>query len=480
MAKRVDHYGRAEGHCIVISETPVKSKTTANGRDFYAEIKMETDSDSWSSGMDMGLTLLSPDVVGQANEQGLCWAEFPDTWVFRGDGMLRINGRAYPPGAMPGQCAMMQGWNTAALEWGDTCGLQIRKGGSEIVGYRNGEEIGCLELDEVIQVPTDQELYLICDVIGRAGEVEILDVNVPAAEPEAPAEVEVPAVVPAAPKVEVAAAVNPSPERERVYDSPGQSQETFFCAAAGDELAAYERPRDALEAMSPRWRLGGGKRSESPVRCRRSTAVSFQLIAKRDEVWHFACQDISDAQRWFDFFTGSSADPSASSTGRGTPLEGEVPEVPRDITEAALPSSIPEEPSSDDETTATSSPRESRVETLAQLELTLARHVNRFEQAFRLAEEDCRELLRFFGLEDSRFGASSLLESLNDFCGQLRSAWDDLEKAQQKSSRLQTPRKTPRKTPRSASMATNSAMKDDDAIQQWQRIWSLHSTNPTE
>lgn len=59
------------------------------------------------------------------------------------------------------------------------------------------------------QVPTDQELYLICDVIGRAGEVEILDVDVPAAAPEAPAEVEVPAVVPAAPKVEVVAAVNP-------------------------------------------------------------------------------------------------------------------------------------------------------------------------------------------------------------------------------------------------------------------------------
>jgi len=259
---------------------------------------------------------------------------------------------------------------------------------------------------------------------------------------------------------------------------PGQSQETFFCAAAGDELAAYERPRDALEAMSPRWRLGAHRSDRR--KCRRSTAVSFQLIAKHDEVWHFACQDISDAQRWFDFFTGSSADPSASSSRETTPLEGEAPEVPRDITEAALPSSIPEEPSSDDETAATSSPRESRVETLAQLELTLARHVNRFEQAFRLAEEDCRELLRFFGLEDSRFGASSLLESLNDFCGQLRSAWDDLEKAQQKSSRLQTPRKTPRKTPRSASMAANSAMKDDDAIQQWQRIWSLHSTNPTE
>lgn len=34
-----------------------------------------------------------------------------------------------------------------------------------------------------------------------------------------------------------------------------------------------------------------------------------------------------------------------------------------------------------------------------------------------------------------------------------------LRKAQQKSSRLQTPRKTPRKTPQSASMAANSAMK---------------------
>lgn len=182
MAERVDHYGRAEGHCIVVSQTPVKSKNTASGRDFYAEIKMETDSDSWSSGMDMGFTLLEPDVVGKANEQGLCWADFPDTWVFRGDGMLRINGRAYPPGALPGQCAVMEGWNTATLEWGDTCGLQIRNGGSEIVGYQNGKEVGCLKLDETIKVPTERELYLICDVIGRAGEVEILDVDVPGAE----------------------------------------------------------------------------------------------------------------------------------------------------------------------------------------------------------------------------------------------------------------------------------------------------------
>ena len=33
-----------------------------------------------------------------------------------------------------------------------------------------------------VQVPTERELYLICDVIGRAGEVEILDVDVPGAE----------------------------------------------------------------------------------------------------------------------------------------------------------------------------------------------------------------------------------------------------------------------------------------------------------
>lgn len=200
MAKRVDHYGRAEGHCIVVSETPVKSKHTASGRDFYAEIKMETDSDSWSSGMDMGFTLLEPDVVGKANEQGLCWADFPDTWVFRGDGMLRINGRAYPPGSMPGECVVMKGWNTATLEWGDTCGLQIRKGGSEIVGYRNGEEVSCLKLDDMIKVPTNKELYLICDVIGRAGEVEILDVDVPGAE--------VPAAAPAAPGAAPAASSN--------------------------------------------------------------------------------------------------------------------------------------------------------------------------------------------------------------------------------------------------------------------------------
>lgn len=38
-------------------------------------------------------------------------------------------------------------------------------------------------------MPTDQNLYLICDVIGRAGEVEILEVEVPGvpAAPAAPA-----------------------------------------------------------------------------------------------------------------------------------------------------------------------------------------------------------------------------------------------------------------------------------------------------
>lgn len=259
---------------------------------------------------------------------------------------------------------------------------------------------------------------------------------------------------------------------------PGQSEETLFCAAAGDEFAAYERPRDALEAMSPRWRLG------RDFTCRRTTAVSFQLV-KQEELWNFGCQDISDAQRWFDYF--SSLDRSEGSQASSPVHQNREAETEREKNEdfpqwkVHPHSPIAEEPSSEDETVATASPRENRVETLAQLELTLAGHVNRFEQAFRSAEDDCRELLRFFGLEDSRFGASSLLESLNDFCGQLRSAWDDLEKAQQRSIRLQTPRKTPRKTPRSGSLAMaamNSSMKDDDTIQQWRRIWNLHSTGP--
>lgn len=32
---------------------------------------LRTDSDSWSSGMDMGITMLEPEVVGRANEQGV-------------------------------------------------------------------------------------------------------------------------------------------------------------------------------------------------------------------------------------------------------------------------------------------------------------------------------------------------------------------------------------------------------------------------
>ena len=67
---------------------------------------------------------------------------------------------------------------------------------------------------------------------------------------------------------------------------------------------------------------------------------------------------------------------------------------------------------SSDETTATSSPRDRRssqidvafrlltgVQSLAQMELSLARHVNRLEQALRAAETESSELMRFFGLE---------------------------------------------------------------------------------
>ncbi|CAK9109422.1 unnamed protein product [Durusdinium trenchii] len=41
VAKRKDHYSRAEGHCIVVSDDPVQSKEGPGGRDYYAEIKME-------------------------------------------------------------------------------------------------------------------------------------------------------------------------------------------------------------------------------------------------------------------------------------------------------------------------------------------------------------------------------------------------------------------------------------------------------
>eukprot|EP00435_Cladocopium_sp_Y103_P012677 s1400_g3.t1 len=139
---------------------------------------------------------------------------------------------------------------------------------------------------------------------------------------------------------------------------PGQSEETLFCAAAGDEFAAYERPRDALEAMSPRWRLG------RDFTCRRTTAVSFQLVGKQEELWNFGSQASSPVHR-------------NREQAEGEKNEDWVhPQSP--IAEEKLGEAVP---SSEDETVATASPRENRVETLAQLELTLARHVNRFEQA---------------------------------------------------------------------------------------------------
>lgn len=281
---------------------------------------------------------------------------------------------------------------------------------------------------------------------------------------------------------------------------PTRTSETLFCAAADEELAAFTRPRDALEAVEglSRWRL-------RDFHCHRSTALSFQLVGKHsEELWHFTCQDITDAQRWFDYFT-EPENPEPDEVPRLSPSDscmslgidsGSLKEAfdpePGLLREATRP--IAEEPSSDEETTATCSPRETRVETLAQLELRLARHVNRLEQAMRAAEADCRELLRFFGLEESRPGAASLMESLNDFCGQVRSAWDDLEKAQAKI--RQTPRKTPRAglggrpsvgpcresaqsaVARARTEPVSRAMKDD-TLQQWHRIWSLRSEGST-
>ncbi|CAE7578666.1 unnamed protein product [Symbiodinium sp. CCMP2592] len=175
----MDHYTRPEGHCIVVSDGPIAMANRGGSRDYYTEVKIESDVDTWSSGLDMGITRLCPEEIGKLNEQGLCWADFPDTWVLRGDGMLRINGRSYPPGVLPSRATALAGWNTATLEMGDTCGLHVTGGGSELVGYRNGEVIGRLVLEDGIKVPLDAELYLVADIIGRAGEVEILECSVP-------------------------------------------------------------------------------------------------------------------------------------------------------------------------------------------------------------------------------------------------------------------------------------------------------------
>jgi len=170
-----------EGFCIAVAAEPMATEPKKSGgsaaRDHYGEVRIENDSPTWSSGLDFGFTVLTPKEVGQANERGLAWAEFENTWVLRSDGQLRFQGRAYPPGHIPGM--LMRGWNTSKLEMGDTVGLQVPADGTSIIGWVNGERAGCIELDEKLRVPTNCDLYLIADIVSRASEVTILEASVP-------------------------------------------------------------------------------------------------------------------------------------------------------------------------------------------------------------------------------------------------------------------------------------------------------------
>ena len=59
--KRIeDHYTRPEGHCIVVSDGPIAMADRGGSRDYYTEVKIESDVDTWSSGLDMGITRRCP------------------------------------------------------------------------------------------------------------------------------------------------------------------------------------------------------------------------------------------------------------------------------------------------------------------------------------------------------------------------------------------------------------------------------------
>lgn len=77
---------------------------------------------------------------------------------------------------------------------------------------------------------------------------------------------------------------------------------------------------------------------------------------------------------------------------------------------------------------------------LTKLDLRLAEKTEEMSKALTVAEDDCRSLLEFFGLEapsGPRLSALvlQLLESLSDFVKQLRTAWEDLERHNRRSQR---------------------------------------------
>jgi len=176
LARRNDYNKKPEGRCCVMSEEPMAKSVSSSGSPIhYAEVKIETDTDTWSGGLDLAITALPPDQNSQEYMDSLAWAEIEQTWVIRDQGNLRLKGRGVPVGAVPG--LKMRGWATQHLEMGDTVGLLVEQGC--IKGYVNGQLVGRLDTTE-FPVPVDGDLWLMADVIGKACGIYLLDTKLPA------------------------------------------------------------------------------------------------------------------------------------------------------------------------------------------------------------------------------------------------------------------------------------------------------------
>ncbi|CAE8605985.1 unnamed protein product [Polarella glacialis] len=185
-AKRVNYSTRPEGFCVVLAETVMASELQeGRGRVHYGEIRIESDACDFAGGLEIGVTALSPEQVSGMSSQvtrSLNWAELPQTLVLRDDGQLRVKGRSYPPGAFDEGCMTMKGFRTVQLEYKDRLGILVLEKPGALVAYVNDEPIGRLELGDAIKdagIPLDGELRIIVDVVSKACEVEILEVQVP-------------------------------------------------------------------------------------------------------------------------------------------------------------------------------------------------------------------------------------------------------------------------------------------------------------
>eukprot|EP00929_Paragymnodinium_shiwhaense_P083106 TRINITY_DN44141_c0_g1_i1.p1 TRINITY_DN44141_c0_g1~~TRINITY_DN44141_c0_g1_i1.p1 ORF type:complete len:279 (+),score=37.73 TRINITY_DN44141_c0_g1_i1:76-912(+) len=173
-AKRVN-FRKPEGKCVVVSDTPMARTETETGISQYAEIVIDSENDEWNYGIDIGVTAQSPNAIGSANPDSLSWEELEDTWVITSTGQLRIRGRAYPRGAIPG--VMMDSYDGKSLEWKDRLGIQVER--TRVSMFINGKPAGSLDMKEVGEMPVEQDLYLVADVIGRACEIVWTDTASP-------------------------------------------------------------------------------------------------------------------------------------------------------------------------------------------------------------------------------------------------------------------------------------------------------------